>query len=107
MFNYYNEGNRLELLNETTIIWPGNTKTAPVGRPKCGFDNELCPTTTDKQRKFNFLSLCFYIVLFLNPWRVNLLNYLTHFRVMSGESKEKRPAFEKILLPEYHSNDVD
>ena len=54
VFNYYNEGNRLELLNETTITWPGNTQTAPVGRPKCGFDNELCPTATDKQRKVNF-----------------------------------------------------
>lgn len=64
VFNYYNEGNRLELLNETTIIWPGNTKTAPVGRPKCGFDNELCPTATNTQRKLKIFSKASYFYLF-------------------------------------------
>ena len=55
VFNYYNTYNRLELLNETVIVWPGGTETAPIGRPKCGFDNEFCPTDAEKDRKFLLL----------------------------------------------------
>ena len=54
VFNYYNTYNRLELLNETVIVWPGNSKTAPVGRPKCGFDNEFCSSTADEEGELLF-----------------------------------------------------
>ena len=55
VFNYYNTDNRLELLNETVIVWPGNTQTAPIGRPECGFDWEFCPSVADNISKL----LCF------------------------------------------------
>jgi hypothetical protein len=40
--NYFGTSNAYMFLNET-IIWPGGGTTAPLGRPACGFDNELCP----------------------------------------------------------------
>ena len=59
VFNYYNSENRLEELeNRTTIVWPGNTKTAPIGRPKCGFAGELCSTSLNK--RCNLLTENFY-----------------------------------------------
>lgn len=51
VFNYYNTYNRLELLNETVIVWPGKTKIAPVGRPECGWDSEFCPAIEEVDRK--------------------------------------------------------
>ena len=55
VFNYYNSENRLEeLMNKTSILWPGNTKTAPIGRPKCGFASELC--STSRKRRCNLLT---------------------------------------------------
>lgn len=29
--------------NTTTIVWPGGSTVAPLGRPPCGFDMEFCP----------------------------------------------------------------
>eukprot|EP00794_Sanderia_malayensis_P016937 gene16937-18644_t len=43
VMNYYTNEGRLVMINETVIVWPGKTTTAPLGRPRCGFDNELCP----------------------------------------------------------------
>ena len=40
--NYFTNDNRYERLNQSKI-WPGGLSTAPVGRPLCGFENELCP----------------------------------------------------------------
>ncbi|KAL9957701.1 hypothetical protein ACROYT_G034630 [Oculina patagonica] len=39
--NYFGTTGELQLLNQT-IIWPGGTTEIPLGRPKCGFDNEFC-----------------------------------------------------------------
>ena len=48
VFNYFNSEQKLQPLNETQIIWPGNTLSAPLGRPECGFDGELCRKTNCK-----------------------------------------------------------
>ncbi len=51
VFNYYTSDSRLEIINSTVIVWPGGTKTAPLGRPPCGFDRELCPNVEQKDSK--------------------------------------------------------
>lgn len=55
--NYFGTTGELQLLNQT-IIWPGGTTEIPLGRPKCGFDNEFCEKTTKgmKQIKWNYFS---------------------------------------------------
>lgn len=64
VFNYYNTYNILELLNETVIVWPGGTQTAPIGRPKCGFDNEFCSSTTDAKGEILF---CNVSTIYIKP----------------------------------------
>ncbi|XP_048580890.1 atrial natriuretic peptide receptor 1 isoform X2 [Nematostella vectensis] len=39
--NYFRVTDTLEILNNT-IVWPGGGTNPPLGRPECGFDNELC-----------------------------------------------------------------
>ena len=39
--NYFTHDNKYERLNKSKI-WPGGLSTAPLGRPSCGFENELC-----------------------------------------------------------------
>ena len=51
VFNYYTSTTDLKIINTTVIIWPGGGKTAPIGRPSCGFDNELCPVVQKKNGK--------------------------------------------------------
>ena len=33
------------MLSEKTIVWPGKVTAIPLGRPKCGFNEEFCPST--------------------------------------------------------------
>ena len=59
-------GTTLEMLNKT-FFWLGGSKTAPLGRPVCGFDNEFCPDKVEglKQLAFHFRTnaLRYYEVL--------------------------------------------
>lgn len=55
VFNFYSIEKRLELLNETEIVWPGNVTTAPIGRPKCGFNGEFCVVKDESKSKGSFL----------------------------------------------------
>ena len=54
------------MLNKT-FLWLGGSKTAPLGRPVCGFDNEFCPDKVEglKQLAFYFrtYALRYYEVL--------------------------------------------
>lgn len=51
VFNYFSVEQQLVLLNETVIIWPGNTKQAPLGRPYCGFLGEFCVKSVETDSK--------------------------------------------------------
>lgn len=41
--SYFRLTGKLEYMG-TAIVWPGGSVKAPLGRPKCGFDSELCPS---------------------------------------------------------------
>ena len=40
---------RLVFRNNVTKIWVGGSTIPPKDRPKCGFNDELCPPTTEEQ----------------------------------------------------------
>ena len=40
---------RLVFRNNMTKIWVGGSTIPPKDRPRCGFNNELCPPLTEKQ----------------------------------------------------------
>ena len=40
---------RLVFRHNMTKIWVGGSTIAPKDRPRCGFNNELCPPPTKKQ----------------------------------------------------------
>ena len=40
--DYFGMTGKLEFRKGSTIVWPGPTSDVPLGRPECGFDNELC-----------------------------------------------------------------
>ena len=40
---------RLVFRNNMTKIWVGGSTIPPKDRPRCGFNNELCPPPTEKQ----------------------------------------------------------
>lgn len=40
--SYFHHTGKLNFTN-ITLVWPGGTVHAPLGRPECGFDSELCP----------------------------------------------------------------
>ncbi|XP_065654311.1 atrial natriuretic peptide receptor 1 isoform X3 [Hydra vulgaris] len=42
--NYFTDTEKF-VDTETRILWPGKTTEVPRGKPKCGFDNELCKPT--------------------------------------------------------------
>ena len=50
--NYFGTTGELQLLNQT-IIWPGGTTKIPLGRPACGFDNELCVEAAKGMKQSN------------------------------------------------------
>ena len=54
--NYFGTTGELQLLNQT-IIWPGGTAEIPLGRPKCGFDNEFCKVEAKGMKQIISLSL--------------------------------------------------
>ena len=39
---------RLVFRKNRTKIWVGGSTVAPKDRPRCGFENELCPPPTEK-----------------------------------------------------------
>ena len=62
-------GTTLEMLNKT-FLWLGGAKTAPLGRPVCGFDNEFCPVKVEglKQLAFHFRTMqCFALLQSYRP----------------------------------------
>ena len=52
--NFFSSKDQLEMLGGT-ITWPGGTKQVPLGRPKCGFDGELC--AAPKKAGIEFLGM--------------------------------------------------
>lgn len=54
--NYFGTTGELQLLNQT-IIWPGDTTEIPLGRPKCGFDNEFCKVEAKGKKKKKLLNI--------------------------------------------------
>ncbi|XP_065051020.1 atrial natriuretic peptide receptor 1-like [Rhopilema esculentum] len=83
VFNYFNSEQKLQVLNETQIIWPGNTLSAPLGRPECGFGGELC-----KKTNYSWL----YIVIGVASLLIFVFA-LTLFFV-----QKRRKNFERILM---------
>ena len=60
VFNYFSLEKKLQLLNETVLLWPGNTNKAPLGRPYCGFQGELCIKKIESDSKclLTFIFIC-------------------------------------------------
>lgn len=57
------------------IMWPGGSQ--PKDSPKCGFDNERCPTetsgtTTGKEKKFRPWKNVFFYIIFTEAVIKNL-----------------------------------
>ena len=52
--NYFGTTGELQLLNQT-IIWPGDTTEIPLGRPACGFDNELCKDAAEGMKQIKWI----------------------------------------------------
>ena len=49
--NYFRQTGKLKY-RDVTLVWPGGSLKAPLGRPECGFNNELCPAP-GKKKAFN------------------------------------------------------
>ncbi|XP_074628982.1 atrial natriuretic peptide receptor 1-like [Acropora palmata] len=79
-------GTRLEMLNKT-FLWLGGSKTAPLGRPVCGFDNEFCPDKVEEEDPiWPYLLAGSLIVLLLAAVLVGFLLW------------QRKKAFEAALL---------
>ena len=65
VFNYFSVERRLVLLNETVIVWPGNTTLAPLGRPVCGFLGEFCSKAAETNGMAIFLAQIQMLVHYL------------------------------------------
>ena len=62
--NFFVTTNYLQMLNTSTVIWPGKTTAVPIGRPDCGFNNEFCPPEAETGNAcFRLLPQCWI-------WRV-------------------------------------
>lgn len=79
--NYFRQTGKLKY-RDVTLVWPGGSVKAPLGRPECGFNNELCPAPEYWKIALYVLSGFFGIIIFL---AAVLIYY-------------KRKAFETSLL---------
>ena len=42
--SFFMETGELQFGSNVTLLWPGGSTVAPLGRPECGFNNEFCPS---------------------------------------------------------------
>ncbi|XP_044174474.1 atrial natriuretic peptide receptor 1-like [Acropora millepora] len=42
--SFFMETGKLQFGSNVTLLWPGGSTVAPLGRPECGFNMELCPS---------------------------------------------------------------
>ncbi|XP_066919566.1 atrial natriuretic peptide receptor 2-like isoform X4 [Clytia hemisphaerica] len=47
------------------IVWPGGVKTAPLDRPKCGFNGELCKQDEDQENTLIQILAIIFGILFI------------------------------------------
>ena len=73
---FHNMG--LKFIPERKIHWSGDRKTAPADRPKCGFDNSLCPEE-DFSTMFAILSLVLGFIVII----MAIVSFITyrHYRL--------------------------
>ncbi|XP_015754056.1 PREDICTED: atrial natriuretic peptide receptor 1-like [Acropora digitifera] len=42
--SFFMETGKLQFGSNVTLLWPGGSTVAPLGRPECGFNMEFCPS---------------------------------------------------------------
>ncbi|KAK3753336.1 hypothetical protein QZH41_015271 [Actinostola sp. cb2023] len=76
--------------NSTTIIWPGGSTVAPLGRPVCGFDMEYCPPEPIVKVEIWPYILAGVLIFVITVG--GLVGFLVH---------QRKKAFEAALLAEH------